>query len=73
MNTSFGIAVNDVIPKGSVMCIFMHAMHRDPEIFPNPEIFDPDRFNENTKFKTAFDYVPFSAGPRNCIGKILQW
>lgn len=55
--------------EGCVIEIFAFGIHRNSEIYPNPEKFDPDRFlNDNRTNQHPFAYIPFSAGPRNCIG-----
>lgn len=47
-----------------------YIIGRNPEIFPEPERFLPERFTkENMQDKHPFSFVAFSAGPRNCIGQ----
>lgn len=43
------------------------VLHRDPVYYPNPEIFDPDRFVRRNGHDLVYTYIPFSAGRRNCI------
>lgn len=58
-----------VVPRGTTALVVLPVLHRDPEIFSNPEKFDPERFAaENTIRRHPYSYIPFSAGPRNCIG-----
>ncbi|KAJ8729799.1 hypothetical protein PYW07_016837 [Mythimna separata] len=58
-----------IVPKGTAIAIPVYAIHRDPQYFPNPEKFDPERFSDENKHNIpVFAYMPFGIGPRNCIG-----
>lgn len=58
-----------VIEEGTTVEFGVFSFHRDPEYFPDPMKFDPERFNEeNVKKILPFTYLPFGEGPRNCIG-----
>ncbi|XP_035219013.1 cytochrome P450 4C1-like [Stegodyphus dumicola] len=60
---------NYIIPKDVTCVIFPYMLHRNPESFPNPEVFDPERFSpENCSTRHPYSYLPFSMGERNCIG-----
>lgn len=57
------------VRRGEIVSIATYAMHRRPDIWRNPEIFDPDRFaDDHQKDRPPFSYLPFGAGPRVCMG-----
>jgi cytochrome P450 len=57
------------IPAGSVVMLSQYVTHRRPDFWPQPERFDPRRFEpEAVKQRHRFAYFPFSSGPRVCIG-----
>lgn len=59
-----------VIPPGIPILFLPYSIHHDPDHFPDPEKFDPERFSpENYDGKKPFSFIPFSAGPRNCLGQ----
>lgn len=56
------------IRKGTAIVISLLGMARDPENFPDPETYDPNRFiTANPEYNEAA-YIPFGYGPRACIG-----
>ncbi|KAJ8728457.1 hypothetical protein PYW08_016842 [Mythimna loreyi] len=60
---------NFIVHKGTGVAIPVFAIHRDPQYFPNPDKFDPERFSDENKHNIQpFTYMPFGVGPRNCIG-----
>lgn len=54
---------------GDVVMLPIYPIQRDPQYYPNPERFDPERFsNENKDKIVPYTYLPFGSGPRGCIG-----
>lgn len=60
---------HELIPGDSIF-FPVYAYHHDPQYYPEPDKFDPDRFlPENKASRPQCAYMPFGDGPRNCIGK----
>ncbi|XP_057324592.1 cytochrome P450 4C1 [Microplitis mediator] len=58
------------VPKGTIVNVLVFDTHRDPNFWPRPNIFDPNRFFlGRPEDRHPYSYIPFSAGPRNCIGQ----
>ncbi|MEV3904920.1 cytochrome P450 [Mycobacterium sp. NPDC050551] len=58
-----------LVKAGTVCAVGVYALHRDPALWDDPLRFDPDRFTpQNSKGRDRWQYIPFSAGPRTCIG-----
>nr|P29981.1 RecName: Full=Cytochrome P450 4C1; AltName: Full=CYPIVC1 [Blaberus discoidalis]AAA27819.1 cytochrome P450 [Blaberus discoidalis] len=59
-----------LVPAGCMMNLQIYHVHRNQDQYPNPEAFNPDNFlPERVAKRHPYAYVPFSAGPRNCIGQ----
>uniref|UniRef100_A0A182LRX0 Uncharacterized protein n=1 Tax=Anopheles culicifacies TaxID=139723 RepID=A0A182LRX0_9DIPT len=59
-----------VVPAGATITVATFKLHRLESIYPNPDVFDPDNFlPEKQANRHYYAFVPFSAGPRSCVGR----
>lgn len=67
------ITIGDcVMPKDTVILFSPYTLHHKASLYPDPERFDPERFNpENLAKLPRLAFIPFSEGPRVCLGKSL--
>jgi cytochrome P450 len=57
------------IPRGTMVLPYIYGLHRDPGQWPDPEVFDPGRFeSEAAACRHPSAHIPFGGGPRKCIG-----
>ncbi|XP_065201761.1 cytochrome P450 4C1-like [Planococcus citri] len=65
------VALGDItLPANTELIFNVFAVHNNPTYFPNPETFDPEHFSkERCENLPKGCYLPFTIGPRNCIGK----
>lgn len=57
-----------IIKKGTAIIISLLGLSRDPEYFPDPELYRPERFSDEVPQYNSDAYIPFGDGPRACIG-----
>ncbi|KAM8930555.1 cytochrome P450 4B1-like [Pelodytes ibericus] len=58
------------LPAGTFVTLNMYCIHRNASVWKDPEVFDPLRFSpDNSHKRHSYAFVPFAAGPRNCIGQ----
>lgn len=58
------------VEAGTIVAVGINALQRDPALWERPLVFDPDRFSpENSVGRDRWQFIPFAAGPRSCIGE----
>lgn len=59
-----------ILPANCTVVIGTFKLHRNPKVYENPNVFNPDNFlPEKSSTRHYYSYIPFSAGPRSCVGR----
>jgi cytochrome P450 len=67
------ISGEHILPSGTLIGITTYLLHRNPSVWKNPDIFDPENFSfEKCQTRSNYSFIPFSGGARNCLGKIVK-
>ncbi|MGW4248956.1 cytochrome P450, partial [Nocardia sp. NPDC004722] len=61
------------LPAGTDIGYSIAAIHRDPQLFPEPNTFDPDRWSPSSSGSNSRSFVPFSMGNQMCIVRNFAW
>lgn len=65
---------NFVIPNGVTLAIDIHNLHRREDCYKEPDTFNPDHFAPTAdNQRHLYSFLPFSGGPRNCLGMRYSW
>ena len=60
------------VPAGTEIYVSPYFIQRHPDLWEEPDRFNPDRFRpDNSRHRHRLATIPFSAGPRNCIGALF--
>ena len=59
------------VPPGHLVAISIWGVHHNPDVWPDPDRFDPDRFGAARADLGRYHHLPFGGGPRGCIGQHL--
>ncbi|MCI0710688.1 MAG: cytochrome P450 [Chloroflexi bacterium] len=58
------------IPSGKIVVVMSYLIHCHPDVWEQPDVFDPDRFcPENVNGRHQLAWLPFGSGQRQCIGR----
>ncbi|CAH1400030.1 unnamed protein product [Nezara viridula] len=61
---------NITLPVSTTVIVAIFKLHRREDLYPNSEKFNPDNFiQEKTAARSFYSFIPFSAGPRSCVGR----